>query len=289
MKSVLIYIFLSFSTTTCVAEILKKVIVVARHGNRAPNAPVPYLCPNMKVTYWMGRMPEVLLSLARKPTIDDLSKSRFYWPLGLKMSVDADEEQPWEMTVEEYWDRLKIGVFLNHRELMMAIAKMLEIGGKVESDLPAGSMFVFEVYEEDGSSETSLKMKFWKPTQPSAEQKYRGGYVDGNLLDFYGNGSVTELTPKICENQSKCMWSDYRRALQQWTRRTGSWEEICHASAEPFGPAEDSLIDDDDDDMWMSPHERVLQRIIYGFDGRQETVGKAYSAAAVASSDTVLA
>ncbi|KAF4738608.1 hypothetical protein FOZ63_012901 [Perkinsus olseni] len=168
-------------------------------------------------------------------------------------------------TAEEYWDRLKIGVFLNHRELMMALAKMLQIDDVVKQDLPAGSMFIFEVYTDEDSDESSMKMKFWRPTQPSPQEKYRGGYVDGDLLDHYGLGSTTEIRPKICEGKTECLWSDYRQALQRWTRRTGTWEQICHAKATPFGPPEDSLVnDDDEDDVFMSPHDHALHSILFG-------------------------
>ncbi|KAF4709316.1 hypothetical protein FOZ62_000302, partial [Perkinsus olseni] len=218
-----------------------------------------------QVTYWMGRMPEVLLRLARKPSTQDSTASALYWPIGLKMPSEASPHEPWEMTAEEYWGRLKIGVFLNHRELMMALAKMLQIDDVVKQDLPAGSMFIFEVYSDEDSDESSMKMKFWRPTQPTPQEKYRGGYVDGDLLDHYGLGSATEIRPKICEGKAKCMWSDYRQALQRWTRRTGTWEEICHAKATPFGPPEDTLVnDDDDDDVFMSPHDHALHSILFG-------------------------
>ncbi|KAF4715090.1 hypothetical protein FOZ63_008734 [Perkinsus olseni] len=240
----------------------------------------------------MGRMPEVLLRLARKPSTQDSTASALYWPIGLKMPSEASPHEPWEMTAEEYWDRLKIGVFLNHRELMMALAKMLQIDDVVKQDLPAGSMFIFEVYSDEDSDESSMKMKFWRPTQPTPQEKYRGGYVDGDLLDHYGLGSATEIRPKICEGKAKCMWSDYRQALQRWTRRTGTWEEICHAKATPFGPPEDTLVnDDDDDDVFMSPHDHALHSILFGSStARSSAVQDSHHpAAAVADFDTVLA
>ncbi|KAF4672896.1 hypothetical protein FOL47_011247 [Perkinsus chesapeaki] len=242
-----------------------------------------------QVTYWMGRMPEILLRLARRPDSTEESKSTLYWPIGLKMLKESKADEPWSMTAEEYWDRLKIGVFLNHRELMMAIAKMLEIDDVVKKDLPAGSMFVFEVYDDDDSAETSLKMKFWKPTQPSTEQKHRGGYVDGNLLDFYSTGSATEVVPKLCVGKAKCMWSDYRRALEIWTGRTGTWEDVCNATAAPYGPPQESFLDDDGDDF-VAPHEQILQHILYSSDRESETmVHDPQTAAAEVDFDTVLA
>ncbi|KAF4751796.1 hypothetical protein FOZ63_017355, partial [Perkinsus olseni] len=48
MVGLLLGLCLFLSASICTGATLKKVIVVARHGNRAPNAPVPYLCPNMK-------------------------------------------------------------------------------------------------------------------------------------------------------------------------------------------------------------------------------------------------
>merc|ERR1712186_116451 len=89
-----------------------------------------------QVTYWSGDFIPTLLSLARMPLFKPVNK---------------------------------LHVFLNHRELIYAVAKILDIPvqfpGLAKGSLPSGCSLIVEVYEE------GVRLFLWAPSQPAFKKK----------------------------------------------------------------------------------------------------------------------
>lgn len=91
-----------------------------------------------QITYWTGDFIPTFLGLARVPLREEVNK---------------------------------LHVFLNHRELVYAVAHMLgmpiQFPGQRPDSLPSGCSLLMEVYDH------GVRAFFWSPSQPSHEDKAR--------------------------------------------------------------------------------------------------------------------
>mmetsp|Transcript_1350 Transcript_1350/g.3576 ORF Transcript_1350/g.3576 Transcript_1350/m.3576 type:complete len:537 (+) Transcript_1350:88-1698(+) len=161
-----------------------------------------------QITYWAGDFIPTFLSLARVPLVEPVNK---------------------------------LHVFLNHRELIYAVAHMLGMPiafpGQRPDSLPSGCSLVVEVYDH------GVRIFFWAPSRPSHDMK--GKYLREKLpmTDLYKHGVLLPTPAYGCAPGQVCPVESLAYSFVNWVSRTGTYVQLCNVSVEDtyFAKGEASL------------------------------------------------
>lgn len=150
-----------------------------------------------QLTYWAGDFIPTMLQLARFPLPDEVNKFH---------------------------------LFLNHRELMYAVAKLwkipIQFPGSEPDSIPSGASLIMEVYEE------GLRLFFWMPSRPSAEDKAKHFKEDKPINKLYPGGTLIPVEPQGCVLGHLCPLDVLALHFVQHVRKTGTYVDICNVSKE---------------------------------------------------------
>eukprot|EP00756_Hemistasia_phaeocysticola_P054404 Hpha_TRINITY_DN30333_c0_g1::TRINITY_DN30333_c0_g1_i1::g.147147::m.147147 len=204
-----------------------------------------------QVTYWVGRFAEDALFVNMKPTAGEL--------LTVGQAPGSGvSNTPWQDDAKQWFDRNKLQVYMNHRELFVSLARVFGFHEMIDASPPPGSMVVWEVHEEDANH--FLDVFLWTPSQPTWEQKHAVLQSGTPVATLYDTGSVVQMQPGACKGE-RCTLEHFQAALAEWTSKTGTWQEVCglSSSAKEFF-AEQRVMEEDGDDFdgWRHVFERLL-------------------------------
>lgn len=128
------------------------------------------------------------------------------------------------------WYDKNFHLFLNHRELIYAIAHILEIPiqfpGSTPDTLVAGCSLTFEIYEK-ADGQAFMKFLWWGPTQPDTPSKRTALLMDDSLLGLYKGGNEVPAAPRGCTPGELCPLAHIKEIFYNFTAQTGSYQEIC--------------------------------------------------------------
>lgn len=148
-----------------------------------------------QMTYWVSNFLPNLFNLARRNPQDDT------------------------------FDTHKFHLFLNHRELMLAIATILKIPIPFKGGgLVAGCMITFEVWEKEG--ETYLKFYWWGPTTPTPTDKAKA-FKSKSFESLYTGGNEYPTAPNGCEPNELCPLTHVMSLFTNYTAHTGNYKWVC--------------------------------------------------------------
>eukprot|EP00756_Hemistasia_phaeocysticola_P023801 Hpha_TRINITY_DN15915_c0_g1::TRINITY_DN15915_c0_g1_i1::g.73221::m.73221 len=203
-----------------------------------------------QVTYWVGRFAEDALFVNMKPSAGKL--------LTVGQAPNKVDKVPWQDTAKQWFDRNKLQVYMNHREIFVSLAKMFGFQEMMHASPPSGSMVVMEVHEEEDGD--YLDVFLWKPTQPSWEQKNEALRTGTPVATLYDVGNIAQMHPLACKGE-RCRLEHFEAAFKDWTQKTGTWQEVCELSSSSADYFEEQRVmeeDGDDFDGWRHTFERIL-------------------------------
>jgi len=190
-----------------------------------------------QITYWLGRfVNDALFANMQDP---NGAKKESWEVTGFK----SNAKNPWQGTPEDYWNQMKMLIFLNHRELMQSLALLFGYEELLATPLKSGSMIIYEVHKENG--EEFIITKAWNPSQPSWQEKHEMLGTTEDLMKLYSTGTVQTVKPAACGNQERCTLQQMRDHYAKWTAETGTWQEICDY---PRSAADGARLTAEDDD-----------------------------------------
>jgi len=195
-----------------------------------------------QITYWLGRFVEdALFANLKDPNGAQLTQ----WDV---VGFKANAASPWQGSPDQFWNQLKMLVFLNHRELMMSLSFLFGYDALLATPLKAGSMIIYELHKENG--EEFIITKAWNPSQPDWALKHEKLVNGGDLMELYDKGTVETLAPGACDKKERCTLKQLRDAYSKWTAETGTWQEVCDY---PASAADNVKLEEWDDDESISP------------------------------------
>jgi len=150
-----------------------------------------------QLTYWAGDFIPTVLELARLPLLRPVNKFH---------------------------------LFLNHRELLYAVATLWGINihfpGSPEGSLPSGSSLVMEVYDE------GLRLFFWAPSKPTWELKSQYLKELLPMRYLFADGTMYPTQPEGCGYGKICPVDTLANTFVKWVQRTGTYVDICDVPLE---------------------------------------------------------
>eukprot|EP01065_Artemidia_motanka_P020223 TRINITY_DN2420_c0_g1_i1.p1 TRINITY_DN2420_c0_g1~~TRINITY_DN2420_c0_g1_i1.p1 ORF type:complete len:549 (+),score=196.56 TRINITY_DN2420_c0_g1_i1:63-1649(+) len=208
-----------------------------------------------QITYWVGRFADDALIANMQPSVGHLSV----------VGQSAGKKiHPWADTAEEWFYRNRLQVYVNHRELFVALAELFGVKELLETPLPAGSMLLWELHEDtdEATLQTKkyIKVLSWRPSQPSWEDKHERLKTRRPVADLYSTGSFSYVHPEACGGE-ECTVEAFQAALWKWTNRTGTWQQVCGLTDSLTEYAREQRVmeeDGDDFDGWRHAFERSL-------------------------------
>lgn len=233
-----------------------------------------------KIVYWAGSFLEkALFANLRKPSGKKEKKESLDIP-GWK----GKSSLPWSDSPEEFFETNRFLLFLNHRELVVAVSSILGLTELTQGTPPSGSMILWELHENDSSKgDMWVEIYFWKPSSPSFEKKHEYLKNAKNVDELYSLGQVEQLKPLVCANPLKCKIEELEVAYQKLVDEVGDWKEVCGMRSKKGGAkgqllmaeyAHDAeLLADDGDDE--NGYQTALEKNIFTWENAGDKMEKA--------------
>eukprot|EP01062_Namystynia_karyoxenos_P010584 TRINITY_DN13755_c0_g1_i1.p1 TRINITY_DN13755_c0_g1~~TRINITY_DN13755_c0_g1_i1.p1 ORF type:complete len:558 (+),score=167.46 TRINITY_DN13755_c0_g1_i1:220-1674(+) len=209
-----------------------------------------------QITYWVGRFAEdALFANMRDPGHQKKA-------LLVVEGQEPKRTQPWKDSPSDFYEKNRLLVFMNHREIIVGLVTMFGITELSSAPPPAGSMIVWEVHRDDDTGENYIRVLSWSPSQPSWAEKHAYLLSRMPVSELYSYGNVREVFPEACKGQ-RCTLAHFEDAYWGWVNRTGTWQEVCGLSAvssaaELYQRQRVLNLDGDDEDGWRDDFERSL-------------------------------